>query len=161
MKKVIVCVLTFFLALSFTACYYTARIPNKSFNNIEKIEFSIDASVQVFDSNNQKFSKLIEAVKKTLKSGKIDFVNGFDKVKMPCDQSTVDYNKGAFECWIELTFKNDKYNKAFFTIEQSQHTQSLWLYVTKTNSYNDGEFMKYHNCDLSALISLLNDYKQP
>lgn len=160
MKKVIIYVLTFFLALSFTACYYTARIPNKSFDNIEKIEFSIDASVQVFDDNSPKMSELVEAIKKTLKSGKIDFVNGFDKVKMPCDQNTVDYNKGAFECWIELTFKNDKYKKAFFTIEQSQHTQSLWLYVTKTNSYNDGEFMKYYNCDLKALLDLLNSYNQ-
>ena len=77
MKKITIYILTLFLALSFTACYYTARIPNKSFNNIEKIEFSIEASVQVFDSNNQKFSKLIEAVKKTLKSGKIDFVNSY------------------------------------------------------------------------------------
>lgn len=161
MKKVIVYVLTFFLTLSFTACYYTARIPNKSFDNIEKIEFSIDASVQVFDGNSPKMGELVEAIKKTLKSGKIDFVNGFDKVKMPCDQSTVDYNKNAFECWIELSFANDKYKKAFFTIEQSKQKQSLWLYVTKTNSYNDGEFMKYYNCDLSALISLLNDYKQP
>ena len=161
MKKVLLCTLTLFLALSFTACYYTARIPNKSFDNIEKIEFSIDANVQVFDGNSPKMSELIEAVKKTLKSGKIDFVNGFDKVKMPCDQSTVDYNKGAFECWIELSFANDKYKKAFFTIEQSQHTQSLWLYVTKTNSYNDGEFMKYHNCDLKSLLDLLNSYNQP
>jgi hypothetical protein len=78
---------------------------------------------------------------------------------MPCDDSAVEYDKEAYDLWFELSIENGKYKKLFFTMNKND-TQTLWIYATETDSYDDGGFLQYCSCDCRELVALATHYAE-
>ena len=49
------------------------------------------------------------------------------------------------------------YKKLFFTLNKND-TQTIWIYATETDSYNDGGFLEYYACDCQELVELAIQY---
>jgi hypothetical protein len=118
--------------------------------------FGVDGTEYVLEYKDS-IDDFAEVIENTLDSGKIDISNAFGQVRMPCDDSAVEYNKGSCELWFELSIENGKYKKLFFTLNKN-NTQTLWIYATKTESYNDGGFLEYYACDCKELVESAKQY---
>ena len=149
--------LLFAVLISCTSCLgYATRLPNDTYDKVSKVLFGVDGTEYVL-AYKDSMDDFVAVIENTLDSGKIDTVNAFGQVKMPCDDSTVEYNKEAYELWFELSIENGKYKKLFFTLNKND-TQTIWIYATETDSYNDGGFLEYYACDCKELIELATQY---
>ena len=143
--------------ISCTGCFgYATRLPNNTYDKVSKILFGVDETEYVL-AYRDSMDDFVVAIEKTLNSGKIDIANAFGQVKMPCDDSAVEYNKESCELWFEMLIENGKYKKLFFTLNKND-TQTIWVYATKTDSYDDGGFLEYYACDCKELIELATKY---
>ena len=160
MKKLrIICpmLLLFLVLISCTACFgYAARLPKDTFNKVCKISFGVDKTEYVL-AYKDSMDDFVVAIEKTLNSGKIDIANAFGQVKMPCDDSAVEYNKESYELWFEILIENGKYKRLFFTLNKND-TQTIWVYATTTDSYDNGGFLEYYACDCKELVTLATQY---
>ena len=163
MKKthIIISILLLFLVLiSCTGCFgYATRLPNDTYDKVSKVSFGVDGDEYVLEYKYSDMDEFVSTIKSTLKSGKVDIANAFGQVKMPCDDSTVEDNKEACEIWFELSIENGKYKKLFFTMNKND-TQTIWIYATATDSYNDGSFLEYYSCDCKELVELATQYAE-
>ena len=149
--------LLFVVLISCTSCFgYATRLPNNTYDKVCKIVFGVDGTEYVL-SYKDSMDDFVVAIENTLKSGKIDISNAFGQVKMPCDDSSVEYNKDSCELWFEMLIENGKYKKLFFTLSAND-TQTIWIYATTTDSYDDGGFLEYYACDCKELIELATQY---
>ncbi len=149
--------LLFSVLMSCTACFgYAIRLPNDTYSKINKILFGVDGTEYVLEYKDS-IDDFAEVIENTLDSGKIDISNAFGQVRMPCDDSAVEYNKGSCELWFELSIENGKYKKLFFTLDKND-TQTIWIYATETDSYDDGGFLEYYACDCKELVELATHY---
>ena len=149
--------LLFAVLISCTSCLgYATRLPNDTYDNVSKVLFGVDETEYVL-AYKDSIDDFVVVVENTLDSGKIDTANAFGQVKMPCDDSAVKYNKESCELWFELLIENGKYKKLFFTLNKND-TQTIWIYATETDSYNDGGFLEYYACDCKELVELAIQY---
>ena len=140
-----------------TGCFgYATRLPNDTYDKVNKVVFGVDETEYVL-AYRDSMDDFVVAIEKTLNSGKIDIANAFGQVKMPCDDSAVEYNKESYELWFEMLIENGKYKKLFFTLNKND-TQTIWVYATTTDSYDDGGFLEYYACDCKELIELATKY---
>ena len=135
---------------------YATRLPNDTYDKVSKVVFGVDGTEYVLAYKGS-MDDFVVAIEKTLDSGKIDISNAFGQVKMPCDDSAVEYNKESCELWFEILIENGKYKKLFFTMNKND-TQTIWIYATTTDSYDDGGFLEYYSCDCKELIELATKY---
>ena len=160
MKKLrIICpiLLLFLVLISCTACFgYAARLPKDTFNKVCKISFGVDKTEYVL-AYKDSMDDFVVAIEKTLDSGKIDIKNAYGQVKMPCDDSAVEYNKESYELWFEMLIENGKYKRLFFTLNKND-TQTILVYATTTDSYDNGGFLEYYACDCKELVTLATQY---
>ena len=162
MKKTILYLLIMIMIItSLASCAgcsgYTSRLPGDTYSKISRISFGISGDEYTLDRDNTDMDSLVSAIEKTLKSGKIDLAFASGQVKMPCDDDTVEYNKKSFDMWIELSINGSQYKKAFFTLNNND-TQTVWIYATRTDSYNDGGFLEYYQCDCRELLEWIDSY---
>ena len=158
-KLHIICSILLIVAvlISCTGCFgYATRLPNNTYDKVSKILFGVDGTEYVL-AYKDSMDDFVVAIEKTLNSGKIDIANAFGQVKMPCDDSAVEYNKESYELWFEILIENGKYKKLFFTLNKND-TQTIWVYATTTDSYDDGGFLEYYACDCKELIELATKY---
>ena len=160
MKKthiIISMLLLFAVLISCTGCFgYATRLPNNTYDKVSKVLFGVDGTEYVL-AYKDSMDEFVVAIENTLKSGKIDISNAFGQVKMPCDDSAVEYNKESCGLWFEMLIENGKYKKLFFTLSAND-TQTIWIYATTTDSYDDGGFLEYYDCDCKELVELATQY---
>ena len=160
MKKthiIISMLLLFAVLISCTGCFgYATRLPNNTYDKVSKVLFGVDGTEYVL-AYKDSMDEFVVAIENTLKSGKIDISNAFGQVKMPCDDSAVEYNKESCGLWFEMLIENGKYKKLFFTLSAND-TQTIWIYATTTDSYVDGGFLEYYDCDCKELVELATQY---
>ena len=160
MKKthiIISILLLFAVIISCTGCLgYATRLPNNTYDKVSKILFGVDGTEYVL-AYKDSMDDFVLTIENTLDSGKIDISNAFGQVKMPCDDSAVEYNKESCELWFEILIENGKYKKLFFTMNKND-TQTIWIYATTTDSYDDGGFLEYYSCDCKELVELATKY---
>ena len=150
-------VLILAVIISCTGCFgYATRLPNNTYDKVSKVLFGVDGTEYVL-AYKDSMEDFVEAIENTLDSGKMDISNAFSQVKMPCDDSAVEYNKESCELWFELLIENGKYKKLFFTMNKND-TQTIWIYATATDSYDDGGFLEYYLCDCKELVELATQY---
>ena len=150
-------VLILAMIISCTGCFgYATRLPKNTYDKVSKVFFGVDGTEYVL-AYKDSMEDFVEAIENTLKSGKIDISNAFGQVKMPCDDSSVEYNKESCELWFEMLIDNGKYKKLFFTLSAND-TQTIWIYATNTDSYDDGGFLEYYACDCKELVELATKY---
>ena len=143
--------------ISCTGCFgYATRLPNNTYDKVSKILFGVDGTEYVL-AYKDSMDDFVVAIEKTLNSGKIDIANAFGQVKMPCDDSAVEYIKESYELWFEMLIENGKYKRLFFTLNKND-TQTIWVYATTTDSYDNGVFLEYYACDCKELIELATKY---
>ena len=151
--------LLFAIIVSCTGCFgYATRLPKDTYDKVSKVSFGVDGTEYVL-AYKDSMDDFVETIEDTLDSGKIDIANAFSKVKMPCDDSSVEYNKESWELWFELFIDNGKYEKLFFTLNKND-TQTIWIYATETDSYDDGGFLEYYACDCKELVALATQYAE-
>ena len=149
--------LLFAVLISCTGCFgYATRLPNDTYDKVSKVLFGVDGTEYVL-AYKDSMDDFVVAIEKTLNSGKIDIANAFGQVKMPCDDSAVEYNKESCGLWFEMLIENGKYKKLFFTLG-TDDTQTIWIYATTTDSYDDGGFLEYYACDCKELVELATHY---
>ena len=56
-----------------------------------------------------------------------------------------------------MLIANGKYKRLFFTLNKND-TQTIWIYATTTDSYDDGVFLEYYACDCKELIESATKY---
>ena len=155
--------LLFAVLVSCTGCFgYAIRLPNDTYDKVNKVLFGVNGDEYVLQYKYSDMDEFVSTIKSTLKSGKVDIANAFGvfgQVKMPCDDSAVEDIKEACELWFELFIDNGKYKKLFFTINKND-TQTIWIYATATDSYDDGGFLEYYSCDCKELITLATKYAE-
>lgn len=160
MKKthmIISILLLFAVIISCTGCLgYATRLPNNTYDKVSKVLFGVDGTEYVL-AYKDSMDDFVLTIENTLDSGKIDISNAFGQVKMPCDDSAVEYNKESCELWFEILIENGKYKKLFFTMNKND-TQTIWIYATTTDSYDDGGFLEYYSCDCKELVELATQY---
>ena len=163
-KKILFFLVFMFVLISCTSCDsknigYYPRISRTDLKKVESITFSVDGIQYNYQSNdNETFPKISAQIEAMLRSGKFDISGLFTgKVKMPCTDEAVNNNKAAVDIWFEIFIDNGSYKKIFFTMN-SNDTQSIWIYATSTDSYNDGKFLKYYSCDCKELLTLIDSY---
>ena len=150
-------VLILAVIISCTSCFgYATRLPNNTYDKVSKVLFGVDGTEYVL-AYKDSMGDFVEAIESTLNSGKMDISNAFGQVKMPCDDSAVEYNKESCELWFELLIENGKYKRLFFTLNKND-TQTIWVYATTTDSYDDGGFLEYYACDCKELVELATQY---
>ena len=149
--------LLFSMLISCTGCLgYATRLPNNTYDKVSKVVFGVEGTEYVL-AYKDSMEDFVVAIENTLGSGKMDISNAFGQVKMSCDDSAVEYNKESWELWFELFIDNGKYKKLFFTMNEND-TQTIWIYATATDSYDDGEFLEYYLCDCKELVKLATQY---
>jgi hypothetical protein len=152
--------LIFAVLLSCTSCFgYAARLPRGTYDKVSKIVFGVDGTEYVL-AYKDSMGDFVEAIEKTLDSGKIDIANGFGvfgKVKMPYGDSAVENQKESSSLWFEILIENGKYEKLFFTLEAGD-IQTVWIQATETDSYDDGGFLEYYACNCKELVELATKY---
>lgn len=149
--------LLFAVLISCTGCLGNAtRLPNNTYDKVSKVLFGVDGTEYVL-AYKDSMDDFVVAIENTLKSGKMDISNAFGQVKMPCDDSAVEYNKESCELWFEMLIENGKYKKLFFMLSEND-TQTIWIYATETDSYDDGGFLEYYACDCKELVELATKY---
>jgi hypothetical protein len=152
--------LIFAVLLSCTSCFgYATRLPRGTYDKVSKIVFGVDGTEYVL-AYKDSMGDFVEAIEKTLDSGKIDIANGFGvfgKVKMPYGDSAVEYQKESSSLWFEILIENGKYKKLFFTLRASD-IQTIWIQATETDNYDDGAFLEYYSCDCKELVELATNY---
>ena len=152
--------LLFAVLISCTSCFgYDTRLPNDTYDKVSKVSFGVDGDEYVLEYKYSDMDEFVSTIKSTLKSGKVDIANAFSQVKMPCSDPAVEDNKEACELWFELSIENGKYKKLFFTMNKND-TQTIWIYATATDSYNDGSFLEYYSCDCKELVELATQYAE-
>ena len=163
MKKTRIIIAMFLLIavlISCTGCFgYATRLPNNTYDKVSKVMFGVDGTEYVL-AYKDSMQDFVEAIENTLDSGKVDIANGFGvfgKVKMPCDDYAVEYNKESCGLWFELLIENGKYKKLFFTLSEND-IQTIWIYATETDSYDNGGFLEYYLCDCKELVELATHY---
>ena len=160
MKKTRIIIAMFLLIavlISCTGCFgYATRLPNNTYDKVSKVMFGVDGTEYVL-AYKDSMDDFVLTIENTLGSGKIDISNAFGQVKMPCDDSAVEYNKESCELWFEILIENGKYKKLFFTMNKND-TQTIWIYATTTDSYDDGGFLEYYSCDCKELVELATQY---
>ncbi len=155
--KITLCLFIFSVVLSCAGCNgYTSRIPNGDYEKMNKIVLGIDGKECILEAGDD-LETVVTAIKKTLKSGKKDWTHPFDQVKMSHSDFSVSFAKEG-TIWFEIFMDNGKYKKIFFTMDLKD-TQTLWIYSTTTDSYDDGNFLEYYQCDCRELVALINSYK--
>ncbi len=158
--RIIATALLIAMLISCTGCFgYGTRLPKDIFDKVHKILLGVNGDEYVLESkyHNSDMYDFVPVIKNTLESGKIDVSNALDQVKMPCDDTAVEYNKDAYDLWFELLIEDGKYKKLFFTMDKND-TQTIWIYATETDSYNDGSFLEYYACDCKELVALATKY---
>lgn len=154
--KVLLCFIIMSVVLSCTGCY--SKISNSNFDKIELITFSVSGTQYNYSTSDDNFSTTKDHIDNMLNSAKFDISGLFSgKVKMPCTDEAVNNNKSSVDIWFEIFIDNGNYKKIFFTMN-SNDTQSIWIYATSTDSYNDGKFLKHYSCDCKELLTLLDSY---
>ena len=149
--------LLFAVLISCTSCLgYATRLPNDTYDKVSKVLFGVDETEYVL-AYKDSIDDFVVVVENTLDSGKIDTANAFGQVKMSCDDSAVEYNKESCELWFELLIENGKYKKLFFTMNKND-IQTILIYATTTDSYDDGGFLEYYSCDCKKLVELATQY---
>ena len=152
--------LIFVLLTSYSGCFgYATRLPKNTYDKVNTVVLGVNGDQYVLESkyHNSDMYDFVPVIKDALDSGKIDISNAFGQVKMPCDDSAVEYNKESWELWFEILIENGKYKKLFFTLNEND-TQTIWIYATATDSYNDGGFLEYLACDCKELVELATKY---
>ena len=149
--KLLSMLLVFTTILFFTGCFgYAKRLPKDTYDKVRKVVFCVDGT-QYSLAYKDSIDDCVVVIENMLDSGKIDVSNAFAQVKMPCDESTVEYIKESSEVWFEMWIENGTYKKLFFTINKSD-TQTIWIYATATDSYDDGGFLEYYACDCKEIV---------
>ncbi len=178
-KRLFACLLTVIIAFSCVGCTgYFFRISNGDYKEINFISLKVNGEVYSFgrrtaDSSivvnpnyelfpqgtnpDPNFNTIVNTIRKTFASGKIDFSHLFDEVEMSHNDLYVSHDKKNADIWFEISILDGTYEKLFFTMDLRE-TQTLWVYSTTTSSYNDGNFMEYYNCDCRELIKLVQSY---
>lgn len=147
----------FAVLVTCSGCFgYATRLPNNTYDKVSKVLFGVDGTEYVL-AYKDSMDDFVLTIENTLNSGKINISNAFSQVMMPCDDSAVEYNKEACGLWFEMLIENGKYKKLFFTLNAND-TQTIWIYATTTDSYNDGGFLEYYACDCKELIELVTQY---
>lgn len=144
MKRISICAVAIVILISCVACGFTKTVKNE-INKAVKATLSIDGKIRDFDANNVDFAVIKENVCAMLGSAKRD-PNANEKLKTDCTDSAVEYNKAAFNIWFEFSVDGGEYKKLFFTIDLKD-TQSILVYTTTTESFDDGKILLHYSCD--------------
>lgn len=144
LKRISVCAVAIVILISCFACGLTKKVKDE-INKAVKVTLSIDGKIRDFDANNADFAVIKENVCAMLGSAKRD-PNANEKLKTDCTDSAVEYNKAAFNIWFEFSVDGGEYKKLFFTIDLKD-TQSILVYTTTTESYDDGKILLHYSCD--------------
>ena len=144
LKRISVCAVAIVTLISCFACGLT-KTAKDEINKAVKATLSIDGKMRDFDENNADFAVVKENVCAMLGSAKRD-PNANEKLKTDCTDSAVEYNKTAFNIWFEFSVDGGEYKKLFFTIDLKD-TQSILVYTTATESYDDGKILLHYSCD--------------
>ena len=163
MKKILICLITLFTVIFCAGCSssnvgYYPRISRADLKKTEHITVSVGGVRYDYDATDSDFYAIRDVIASALRSGNIDsteLISG--KVKMPCNDSAVENEKASADIWIEMFMEGGNYKKIFFTID-STDTQSIWIYSTASDSYNDGSFLKHRSCDCRALVALITSF---
>ena len=161
MKKLLALCLTVVLCLCCLASCGSSTVKNEWFSDellskANKVILCISGDAVILDSNDEDFTNVNEKVTTMLNSVQKD-PNALEQPKMICDDFTVENEKSAWDIWFEFHFEEGKYKKIFFTMN-TEDTQTIWIYATSTESYDDGKLLKYYSCDCKDVLTLLDSY---
>lgn len=106
-------------------------------------------------TEDKNFEEMKQFIKKTLNSSRFNIVFSKDQVKMQCNDKNVDDYKTSNDIWIEISASNGKYHKLFFAINEFEEKQFIMVFATQSESYDNGTFLLFNNCDCKQLIKLL------
>lgn len=162
-KKVLIFLVVMFVLISCTSCDsknigYYPKISRADLKKVESITISVNGIQYNYDKTNDDFPEIRDRIETMLRSGKFHITQlTSGKVKMPCDDSTVNSRKINSVFWFEMFMNGGNYEKVFFAMS-SDDTQTIWIYSTSTDSYSDGKFLRHYSCDCKDLLALLNSY---
>lgn len=154
-KRLFICAVAIVILISCFACGFTKTVKDE-INKAVKVTLSIDGKIRDFDANDADFAVIKENVYAMLGSAKRD-PNANEKLKTDCTDSAVEYNKAAFNIWFEFSVDGGEYKKLFFPIDLKD-TQSILVYTTTTESYDDGKILLHYSCDSKAVVQMVNSY---
>lgn len=155
LKRISICAVVIVMLISCFACIFTKTVKDE-INKAVKATLSIDGKIRNFDANDADFAIIKENVYAMLGSAKRD-PNANEQLKTDCTDSAVEYNKTAFDIWFEFSIDRGEYKKLFFTIDLKD-TQSVFVYTTATESYDDGKILLHYSCDSKAVVQMVNSY---
>lgn len=155
LKRISICAVVIVMLISCFACGFTKTVKDE-INKAVKVTLSIDGKIRDFDANDADFAVIKENVYAMLGSAKRD-PNANEQLKTDCTDSAVEYNKTAFNIWFEFSVDGGEYKKLFFTIDLKD-TQSILVYTTATESYDDGKILLHYSCDSKAVVRMVNSY---
>lgn len=155
LKRISICAVVIVMLISCFACVFTKTVKDE-INKAVKVTLSIDGKIRNFDANDADFAIIKENVYAMLGSAKRD-PNANEQLKTDCTDSAVEYNKTAFDIWFEFSIDRGEYKKLFFTIDLKD-TQSVFVYTTATESYDDGKILLHYSCDSKAVVQMVNSY---
>lgn len=155
LKRISICAVVIVMLISCFACVFTKTVKDE-INKAVKVTLSIDGKIRNFDANDADFAVIKENVYAMLGSAKRD-PNANEQLKTDCTDSAVEYNKTAFDIWFEFSIDRGEYKKLFFTIDLKD-TQSVFVYTTATESYDDGKILLHYSCDSKAVVQMVNSY---
>ena len=156
MKRVLTCFVVFVMLMSCIACGSPVTVKN----DVEKAGeagLRIDGKNYDFNENNAEFSSIKEKVADMLGSAKKD-PNASEQIKTDCTDSAVEYAKSAWSIWFEFHIDGGKYKKIFFKMD-TDYTQSILVYATTTESYDDGILLTHYSCYCKDVVLMINSYK--
>ncbi len=140
---------TFALSAVFFVCWKPA-----SFTKAEAITVCFGGkTVELFPADKD-FEKIEKAVKKAIRSSCFSIVQANGKLKTPTTEQTAEDWKDCGD-WIEISVRRGKYKKILLPLS-SVDKRALTVFATQTDSYDDGRFLFYINCNFTSLIAALN-----
>lgn len=156
MKRVLTCFVVFVMLMTCIACGAPVTVKNDVEKAVEAV-LRIDGKNYDFNENNAEFSNIREKVADMLGSAKKD-PNASEQIKTACTDSAVEYAKSAWSIWFEFHIDGGKYKKTFFKMD-TDYTQSILVYATTTESYDDGSLLMHYSCYCKDVVLMINSYK--
>lgn len=154
-KKILVISVSVLLVIVAVTISVLACWQPYSLKGCESIALHYNDKDVVLTQDNTEFAKIEKLIKRTLNSSRFNMAFASDRVKMQCTDKNVEEYKISNYLWIEISANKGKYRKLFFVINEAKDMQFIMVFATQKDSYDNGNFLLYNNCNCTQLIDLL------
>ena len=125
--------------------------------NVSRIDVGYHGGRRYLIASSAHFDDYEKALRHTLNGATLSLFSTVD-MDVECSDQYVSAYRNTLDVWVEFYMTEGKYERMFFGLDESLDHQFVVVFATPTNSYDDGEFLGYRNCNCKRLLNTIREY---